>query len=87
MSINSTASSALRLNTDTQHNAYVLREGETEPPAGLRKALANANRLQDIVFEEIRPGRTGTTSRSSAAPSRTTVSWRMLSTRMRPTRA
>lgn len=50
---------ALRLNTDTQHNGYVLREGETEPPAGLRKALANANRLQDIVFEEIRPGRTG----------------------------
>lgn len=50
---------ALRLNTDTQHNAYVLKEGETEPPAGLRQALANANRLQDILFEEIRPGRTG----------------------------
>jgi Xaa-Pro aminopeptidase len=50
---------ALRLNTDTQHNAYVLKEGETEPPAGLRRALANANRLQDIVFEETRPGRTG----------------------------
>jgi hypothetical protein len=50
---------ALRLNTDTQHNAYVLREGESEPPAGLRQALANANRLQDLLFEEIRPGRTG----------------------------
>jgi Xaa-Pro aminopeptidase len=50
---------ALRLNTDTQHNAYVLRVGETEPPAGLRQALKNANRLQDIVFEEVRPGRTG----------------------------
>ena len=50
---------ALRLNTDTQHDAYVLRPGETEAPAGLRKALANANRLQDILFEEIRPGRTG----------------------------
>ena len=47
------------LNTDTQHMAYVLREGETEAPAGLRKALANANRLQDILFEETRVGRTG----------------------------
>jgi Xaa-Pro aminopeptidase len=50
---------ALRLNTDTQHNAYVLLPGETDAPAGLRKALLNANRLQDILFEEIRPGLTG----------------------------
>ena len=50
---------ALRLNTDTQHDAYVLLPGETDAPAGLRKALQNANRLQDILFEEIRPGRTG----------------------------
>ena len=50
---------ALRLNTDTQHMAYVLREGETDAPVGLQKALANANRLQDILFEETRPGRTG----------------------------
>jgi hypothetical protein len=48
-----------RLNTDTQHNAYVLRPGENEPPAGLRQALANANALQDIVVDELRPGRTG----------------------------
>jgi len=48
-----------RLNTDTQHNAYVLREGETDAPEGLRRALANANALQDIVMDEIRPGRTG----------------------------
>ena len=48
-----------RLNTDTQHNAYVLREGETDAPEGLRRALANANALQDIVFSELRPGRTG----------------------------
>src|SRR5690606_35294493 len=45
-----------RLNTDTQHNAYVLREGETDAPEGLRRALANANALQDIVMDEIRPG-------------------------------
>lgn len=50
---------ALRMNTDTQHNGYVLREGETDVPADLKKALANANRLQDILFEETRPGRTG----------------------------
>ncbi|HEV8600878.1 MAG TPA: M24 family metallopeptidase [Gemmatimonadales bacterium] len=50
---------ALRLNTDTQHNAYVLLPGERDAPAGLRKALANGNRLQDILFEAIRPGRTG----------------------------
>ena len=50
---------ALRLNTDTQHMGYVLRDGETEPPAGLKLALANSNKLQDIVMAEIRPGRTG----------------------------
>ncbi len=48
-----------RLNTDTQHNAYVLRDGETDAPAGLRLALANSNALQDIVMGEIRPGRNG----------------------------
>lgn len=48
-----------RLNTDTQHDAYVLLPGESDAPAGLRLALANANALQDIVMDEIRPGRTG----------------------------
>jgi Xaa-Pro aminopeptidase len=48
-----------RLNTDTQHLAYVLRPGETDAPEGLRRALAMANALQDITMEEIRPGRTG----------------------------
>jgi Metallopeptidase family M24 len=48
-----------RLNTDTQHNAYVLRPGETDAPAGLKKALANANAMQDIAMDEIRPGRSG----------------------------
>jgi Xaa-Pro aminopeptidase len=50
---------AMRLNTDTQHMGYVLREGETQPPAGLKRALAVSNRLQDIVVAELRPGRTG----------------------------
>ena len=48
-----------RLNTDTQHNAYVLKPGEADAPEGLRRALANANVLQDIVVSELRPGRTG----------------------------
>jgi Xaa-Pro aminopeptidase len=50
---------ALRLNTDTQHMGYVLRDGETQPPAGLNAALSTANRLQDIVFNGIKAGRTG----------------------------
>ena len=48
-----------RLNTDTQHNAYVLREGETDAPAGIKAALRNANIMQDFFMEEVRPGRTG----------------------------
>jgi hypothetical protein len=50
---------ALGLNTDTQHNGYVLLRGERDAPAGLTAALHNANRLQDIVLEELRAGRTG----------------------------
>ena len=50
---------AMGLSTDTQHVGYVLRPGETDAPAGLQKALANSNRLQDIVMERMRPGRTG----------------------------
>ena len=55
-----------RLNTDTQHDAYVLRAGETDAPAGIQQALANANALQDIVMDEIRPGRTGNEILASA---------------------
>jgi Xaa-Pro aminopeptidase len=50
---------AMRLNTDTQHMGYVLREGETDVPAGIKKALANGNRLQDILTERMQPGRSG----------------------------
>lgn len=51
--------SAMGLNTDTQHMGYVLRPGETDAPAGLRAALRRSNRLQDILLEEMEPGRTG----------------------------
>lgn len=47
------------LNTDTQHMGYVLRDGESEPPAGVRAALARSNRLQDLLLEEMTPPRTG----------------------------
>ena len=49
----------LRLNTDTQQNAYVLRPGETDAPDDLKKALANANRLQDILTGQFETGKTG----------------------------
>lgn len=50
---------ALGLATDTQHMAYVLRAGETDVPAGIKKALANTNRMQDILMEKMKPGLTG----------------------------
>ncbi len=49
----------LRLNTDTQHHAYVLKPGETEAPKGLRDGLAAANRVQDAVTTSMKTGRTG----------------------------
>ena len=50
---------ALRLNTDTQHMGYVLRSGEKDVPAGIKKALQNTDRLQDLTLERMKPGRTG----------------------------
>ena len=49
----------LRLNTDTQEHAYVLREGETDAPHGLKEALKLGNRLQDILIGEFKEGRIG----------------------------
>ena len=49
----------LRLNTDTQQHAYILRPGETEVPEYLNKAFDNGNRLQDIFTNNFREGRTG----------------------------
>lgn len=58
--------SYLRLNTDTQQHAYVLKPGETEAPEELRAALARANRLQDILTDQFITGRTGNEILASA---------------------
>lgn len=49
----------LRLNTDTQHLAYVLKPGETEAPAGLSAGLANSNRVQDFLTRAFKVGISG----------------------------
>lgn len=49
----------MRLATDTQHVAYVLREGETGPPQGIVAALENSKKMQDVVMAKMRVGRTG----------------------------
>ena len=49
----------LGLSTDWQKMGYVLRPGEKDAPEGLKKALANTNRLQDALFTHIRPGAKG----------------------------
>ena len=45
------------LNTDWQKMAYVLRDGEKDVPAGLKKALANTNALQDSMCRNSKPGK------------------------------
>lgn len=49
----------LGLCTDTQENAYVLKPGESDAPAGLQAGMKIANRLQDIVMENFKEGRSG----------------------------
>jgi Xaa-Pro aminopeptidase len=49
----------LRLNTDTQHLAYVLRPGETQAPQGLVRGLQNTNRVQDILLSHYEAGLSG----------------------------
>ncbi|NRB71292.1 MAG: M24 family metallopeptidase [Xanthomonadales bacterium] len=49
----------LKLCTDTQEMAYVLRNEETAPPPGLRKALALGNQWQDDLTDAFVSGRSG----------------------------
>ena len=48
------------LSTDWQKHGYILRPGEKDAPVGLKAALKNTNRLQDIMFGVARAGMTGT---------------------------
>jgi methionine aminopeptidase len=52
---------ALGMNTDTQHLAYVLQPGGTKEdiPEGLKDGLKKVNRLQDIVKANMVIGKTG----------------------------
>ena len=52
--------------TDTQHNAYVLRPGETDAPEGLKAGLRAANRLQDLTMQYAVLGGTGNEALAAA---------------------
>jgi Xaa-Pro aminopeptidase len=49
----------LRLNTDCQQHAYVIKPGETEVPQSIRNAFSKARRLQDILTAAFAKGKTG----------------------------
>lgn len=48
----------LNFGTDFKRHAYVLREGETEPPADILHAWARGYRARQIIKENIKVGRT-----------------------------
>lgn len=50
---------AFGLCTDHQQMIYIPKPGETAVPAGLQRALAQGNRLQDLLAAEYRAGRSG----------------------------
>lgn len=49
----------LRLNTDCQQLAYVLKPEETHAPEFLIKALAEGNKLQDFLTDNFKNGKSG----------------------------
>ena len=49
----------LNLHTDYKGVGYVLKPGETGPPAGLQKALQNSLRVQDAILAVSKPGKIG----------------------------
>ena len=49
----------LRLNTDQQQHAYILRPGETDVPEAIKAAFKQGNRLQEILTEQFKAGLTG----------------------------
>lgn len=51
--------SYLRLNSDQQQHAYVLKAGETDAPAALKQALQQGNQLQDLLTQGFSDGISG----------------------------
>lgn len=49
----------LRLNTDTQQHAYVLKPEEREVPDFLKSAFTKGSRVQDILTDNFKEGRSG----------------------------
>jgi Xaa-Pro aminopeptidase len=49
----------LRLNTDTQQHAYILKREETDAPDYLKRALTRGNKLQDLLVRNFALGRSG----------------------------
>jgi hypothetical protein len=49
----------IKLNTDCQQHAYVLKTGETDVPVFLKDAFAKGNRVQDIFTGNFVTGKTG----------------------------
>jgi Xaa-Pro aminopeptidase len=45
--------------TDMKRFAYVLREGELEPPPGVLNAFEEAKKVREIIRKNVRSGRTG----------------------------
>jgi Xaa-Pro aminopeptidase len=56
----------LGFSTDTQHNAYVLKQGESDAPQGLKDGLKAANTLQDLTMKFARVGETGNNALADA---------------------
>lgn len=49
----------LRLHTDIQQHAYLLKPSETDVPTSIQNAFNKANRLQDILTMQFKVGKTG----------------------------
>jgi len=49
----------LRLNTDCQQHAYILKDNETAAPSFLAKAFKDGNRIQDVLTTNFKTGATG----------------------------
>lgn len=54
------------LSTDWQKMGYILKVGEKDVPAGMKKGLKNTNALQDAIFAAARVGMTGSEVYESA---------------------